>query len=148
MSLFENWIFLGLGAAVFFGLSSVLAKIVVGEKFFGIDPKTAGILTVIGIALVLGAYFFSSPTSIPKNPVHIGLGIGVGILWGLGNLFVLIAFQNKANIAQLAPIYNINTLIAVVLGIFLLAEIPSQTQTIKILVGAILITVGAVLVSG
>ena len=148
MSLFENWIFLGLGAALFFGIGAVMTKIAIGEKFFGMDPRAFGLLTVLGVAIVLAGYFFTSPTSIPTNPTFLGIGIGAGIIYGLGQVLVLIAIKNNANIAQLAPIYNINTLIAVILGIFLLSEIPSQTQAVKVLIGAILITAGAVLVSG
>ena len=148
MNFLDNWLLLGLCAALLFGLSAVLGKIVVGQKFFGLRPSFAGILFIIGSGIVLAAFFLSFPAVIPKNPFHIAAGIGVGILWGIGQVLVLIAVSRNANIAQLAPIYNINTLVAVILGIFLLSEIPNQTQTIKIIVGGILITIGAVLVSG
>ena len=49
--------------------------------------------------------------------------------------------------SQLAPIYNANTIIAVILGIILLKEIPNASQMIRIIIGAVMIVVGAVLVS-
>lgn len=149
MTFFDNWLLVGLLAALFFGSSAVLSKIVLSQKFFGVDPKVAGMLLAVGVSVVLiGFFLFSEKTVIPSNPIFLAAGIGVGILWGIGQILVLTALSRNANISQLAPVYNINTLVAVVLGIFLLAEIPSASQAVKVGVGAVLITIGAVLVSG
>lgn len=148
MNFFDNWLLLGLAAAFFYGAAAVMSKVVIGDKFLAINPKAAALLMFLGSAIVIGFFFLSSPTKIPTQPVLIGAGLLYGILLTIGNVLVYIALEKKANIAQLAPIYNINTLIAVVLGIFLLSEIPNQSQAVKILIGAILITIGAVLVSG
>lgn len=147
MTLFDNWLFLGLLAAFFYGLAAVMSKVVIGENFLGVNPKAAALLMFAGSAVVIVFFVFSAPFEFPKKPVLIGAGLLYGILLTLGNVIVYIAIDKKANIAQLTPIYNINTLVAVVLGVFLLAEIPSAPQAIKILVGAVLITIGAVLVS-
>jgi len=69
-------------------------------------------------------------------------------LWALGQLFAILALVNKAPVSRLTPIYNTNTLVAVLLGIILLRELPTGASTIKVLIGAVLIVIGGILVSG
>ena len=76
-----------------------------------------------------------------------GLALIAGIIWSVGFLAIAIAISQKADIARLAPIYNTNTLIAVLLGIIFLKEIPDASSIFRIIGGAVLIVVGAVLVS-
>ena len=76
-----------------------------------------------------------------------GLALIAGIIWGLGFLAVAIAIAQKADVARLAPIYNTNTLLAVLLGIIFLKEIPDASQIFRVVAGAVLIVTGAVLVS-
>lgn len=148
MSFFDNWLILGLVAAFFYGAAAVMSKVVIGDKFLAINPKAAALLMFLGSAIVIAIFFFSAPTKIPTQPMLIGAGLLYGILLTIGNVIVYIALEKHANIAQLAPIYNVNTLIAVVLGIILLAEIPNQAQAVKILIGAILIIIGSIFVTG
>ena len=71
-------------------------------------------------------------------------------LWrdmGIGFLAVAVAIAQKADVARLAPIYNANTIIAVLLGIIFLKEIPNASQIFRVVAGAVLIVIGAVLVS-
>jgi len=70
-----------------------------------------------------------------------------GITWGLGFLAVAVAIAQKADIARLAPIYNTNTLLAVLLGIIFLKEIPNASQIFRVIAGAVLIVIGSILVS-
>ena len=53
--------------------------------------------------------------------------------------------QPENDVAKLAPIVGINIMITVLLGIFLLKE--AQVDMVKIVAGAILITVGTMLVA-
>ena len=46
-----------------------------------------------------------------------------------------------------APIFNANTLVTVMLGIIFLHEIPNTSQMLRVIAGAVLIVIGAVLVS-
>ena len=148
MSFFENWLLVGLVAALLFGLSAVTSKAALSQKFFGLDPRIAIMLFLAGSSIVFLAFFFSSPKKLDYGLPAIGAGLAVGMLWALAQVIVFIALSKKANISQLAPVYNINTLVAVVLGIFLLGEIPDFSQALKIFAGAVLITIGAILVSG
>lgn len=144
----ESWILIGLFASLMFGSSAIAMKMATSPKFFGLQPALVGIGASIGLALVFFAYFFLfTDAKIQNNPIGLGLSVLIGILWALGNLGLFIALKNGADIARMTPLYNTNTLIAVVLGIFLLHELPNPTQSIKVVVGAVLIVVGAVLVS-
>ena len=75
------------------------------------------------------------------------LALIAGIIWGLGFLAVAIAIAQKADVARLAPIYNTNTILAVLMGIIFLHEIPDASQMFRVIAGAVLIVVGSVLVS-
>jgi len=62
-------------------------------------------------------------------------------------VFAFLAFSAGAEVAKLVPIYNTNTLIAVILGLLLLHEVPAVDERIKVIIGAILIVIGGILVS-
>ena len=64
-----------------------------------------------------------------------------------GIIAVVIAISQKADVARLAPIYNTNTILAVLMGIIFLKEIPDVSQMIRVIGGAVLIVIGAILVS-
>ena len=62
-------------------------------------------------------------------------------------LIVLKALKSGVDVAKLAPIYNVNTLFAVLLGIIFLHEIPHPGEMIRVIIGAILIVIGSFFVS-
>lgn len=143
----EYWIILGLLAAVFFGSSAIAAKVATGDRYFGLDARAASILTWVGITVVLGAYFLKSgPAGLPSNPKAVSAGVLAGVLWAVGQILLYTALSRGGEISRLAPIYNMNTLVAVVLGILLLGELPSRVQALRVLFGALLITVGGIFV--
>jgi uncharacterized membrane protein len=45
------------------------------------------------------------------------------------------------------PIYNCNTLIAVLLGIMVLQETPNFAEAVRLIIGSVLIVAGGVLVA-
>jgi len=69
------------------------------------------------------------------------------VLWGLGFLALAVAIAKGYDVARLAPIYNTNTIITVVLGIIFLKEIPDASQMFRVITGAVMVVVGAILVS-
>ncbi len=75
------------------------------------------------------------------------LYLAVGIIWALGNIFAFESIRTGGKMSHVVPLYNTNTLIAVGLVILLLKEIPVGTEMIRVILGAILITVGAILVA-
>lgn len=141
----ESWVFYGLFASLFFGVNVVFYKIAVVNG--GLNPYYAGVFYAVGIfSTLLAAYLFkfSAPVWDFK---WLGIALIAGIIWGLGFLMTAIAISQHADVARLAPLYNTNTLVAVVLGIILLKEIPSATAVWRIVLGAILVVAGSILVS-
>ena len=143
-----SWLILALVSFFAWGTYNVVAKIVTNKDYFGLSPQTTGFLMLIGIAIVFGGYFLMQPQELPSNPTVIGLAVLIGIIWAIGQLFAFLALSGGAPVSKLTPIYNSNTLITVILGIFLLHEIPNQGDMVKVVGGAILIIAGAFLVSG
>jgi len=144
----QTWLLYGIVAAFCWGGYIILSKVVTGPNYYGINTNAASLMMLIGIAIVFVGYFFIN--GIPQIPSSIGvwsLGILVGILWALGMVFAFIAIASGADVSRLNPIYNTNTLIAVILAIVFLREIPQGIEIVKVLAGAILITTGAILVS-
>ena len=96
--------------------------------------------------VVFVLYFFMKP-NFNFEWKSSGIALIAGAFWGLGMIAVTIAIANKADVSRLAPIYNLNTLITVLLGIFFLKEIPDASQMFRVIAGAVLIVAGAILVS-
>lgn len=71
-----------------------------------------------------------------------GYAFASGALWAAGISGVLIALQNyDASISIITPLFNMNTLVTVVLGLWIFSE----WQTVKVpqlLIGSLLIVVG------
>jgi uncharacterized membrane protein len=144
----ERWLIFALVAALFWGVNAALVKLVVGQQYLNLEGSRANLFVALGILVTMLAYdrLFPVPFLQTKLPVY-ALAFGVGILWALGNIFAFEAVRAGGNMSQVVPIYNTNTLIAVALVILLFKEIPSSTDLIRVIIGAILITVGAILVS-
>lgn len=141
--LFDHPVILGgVLPMLLYGLMTFPIKILNGKLHFSHYIFLTGIgVTIVG---VIAIFLFYSEIEI--NISHISLGILNGIMWGLGALFVFLALQHpKATIAQLAPIYNINTLIAVLIGILFFAE-WQHIVVWKIILGTMLIVTGGWLV--
>ena len=146
----ESWLYYGLAAALIYGISGFSAKLASGKAHYALQPHVLGILAAIGVFVVFFAYYLlegKGTLSLPSDPSALGLGLLTGGTWAVATVLVYRAFSEGANASQMAPIYNLNTLVVVILGLALLHEIPAAGQAIKVLAGAILITIGAMLVS-
>ena len=139
-----NWIIYGLIAAFFFALNTILYKVAQQKGNFS---SNYGIFMFgIGVVIVSVVFFLSKP-SFEFEWKYSSLAIIAGAVWAIGMIMVAIALSQKADVARLAPIYNINTILAVLMGVIFLHEIPDATQMFRVIVGAILIVIGAILVS-
>lgn len=144
----ENWILLGLLAAVAFGVSTLLNKVASGSAYFGLEPRTTALLVGIGILMTFAIYFLvNGGLAMPANNLAVGTALAAGVFWAIGTLLVLTAFAGGADAARLAPIFNMNTLVVVGLSIVMLHELPQQPQMLRVIGGAILIVIGGILVS-
>ena len=140
----ESWIFYGIVAAICFGLNTIIFKIAIQKG--NLNPAYASLIFGTGILITFLFYYFAKP-NLQFEWKSTLLAVIAGVIWAVGFLAIAVAIANKGNVAQLAPIYNANTIIAVILGIFLLKEIPDMSQMIRIIIGALMIVAGAVLVS-
>ena len=144
----ETWLVYGLIAAVFLGISGFLIKIAAGKN--GLEPHVVGLLVALSALAILGSYYLIESKgnySIPSNNLAVLAAIGSGLSFGIGVAIVYNGFRLGANASQMIPIYNMNTLLVVLLAILLLREIPNPQQAIKITAGAVMIVAGAILVS-
>lgn len=169
------WLIYGLLASLCWGTCAVVSKVVTSEKYLGIQPGGASLLMLGGITIVFMLYFLSQQgtisvslklvgvlliaavlgftiyslkqTGVQISSATLGFGLLQGALWASGMVFAFMAFSIGADAAKLVPIYNINTLIAVTLGLALLHEVPAPDERLKVIMGAILIVLGGILVS-
>lgn len=139
-----NWIVYGIIAFVCFAANTVIYKIAQQKGNF--SPYYGALLFGLGALIFFGSFFIFKP-SFDFEWKSSGLVIVSGAIWAIGFLSVAVAIAQKADVARLAPIYNANTLLVVFLGIMLLKEIPDASQIFRVILGAVLIVVGAILVS-
>lgn len=133
----------GLLPAIFFGLTGILAKIV-SQK--GIAPPAYLFFAGVGY-IVAGfiAYPFFKSADFNSGSAFVSVLIGISQATGMALVFyALFAFASP--MSQLAPLYNTNTLIAVVLSLIIFSE-WQEVNTFKVLFGAVLIVVGSYFVS-
>jgi transporter family protein len=142
------WLIYAILAAIFWGSYIIASKVATSPKYFGINQNVAGLLMLLGIAIVFIVNFiFGHNLKMPQNKSAIFFGILAGILWAMGMVASLKALKIGADVSRLVPIFNTNTLIAVLLGIILLGEIPKAAAMVKVIIGAILIVLGSILVA-
>jgi len=141
----DAWLIYAILASLSWGTYIVVNKIAISK---GMNPYFALVLMAIGIAGLFVAVFFINRPSVETDQTSLILAILAGALWALGQVFAILALVNNAPVSKLAPIYNTNTLVVVILGIILLKELPNAESITKVIIGAILIVVGGILVSG
>jgi uncharacterized membrane protein len=102
----------------------------------------------LGIIAVFACYWlFSSGAQFRANLPSLTAGIGAGLLWAIGMIFAFLALRGGADVARLVPLYNANTLIALVLAIIVLREVPQAREITRLTAGSAFIILGAFLVA-
>jgi uncharacterized membrane protein len=133
----------GVLAAVFFGLSGIFAK---ASNLAGISLGYYILAIGTGVIVIGCACLFIVPdrSANTSSLIHAFLS---GASWAIGAALVGIALAKfHTPISQLVPLYNMNTLVAVVLGLFIFSEWQGL-HLIKLIAGAFLIIIGGVLVA-
>ncbi len=133
----------GILPAVFFGLAGVFAK-----------PSTqAGIgtglyLVCVGLGAALVGLVFH--LSVPDKTISLrsgGFAILVGLTWAVGAGLVAFTLSKYSTpISKLVPLYNMNTLVAVCIGLIAFAE-WKDVHISKLIIGAVLVVIGGTLVA-
>jgi uncharacterized membrane protein len=131
----------GLLPALLFGMSGVIQK-TSARAGIGTGP----FLMVVGIVVVaIGGIFTAVEQDTTMNWLSTLYAGVFGVLWAVGIGSIAIALgRYDGQISQLVPLYNMNTLVAVVIGLVVLSEWQS-VQPGRLLLGAILTIAGGVL---
>ncbi len=134
----------GVLPALFFGVSGVFSKASNAANGIGLGYY----LVAVGLAIALvGAISF---LFIPDRSLTYPAGrdaILTGASWALGAACVAIALSRyQMPISKLVPLYNMNTLVAVLLGLWLFSE-WQDINLIKLIIGSILVVLGGMLVA-
>jgi drug/metabolite transporter (DMT)-like permease len=133
----------GLLPALILGLTGPLMK---GAMRGGLG--TGEFLAVFGVTLAgvgLACRSWRGGRTIPRAAVM--TGIATGVLWTLGTALTLVALGRLgASISQLTPLFNLNTLVVVLLGLWMFEE-HRHVRPAPLVIGAVLVILGAVLVA-
>lgn len=134
----------GILPALFYGVSSVFAK-----SSANLGMSVGGHLVCIGIAISLtgGLFNLLLPGTIPSTTAALSSTLQ-GAFWGIGTGCLIVGIiKYEAPLAKLVPLYNMNTLVTVGLALIIFAE-WQDISLVKLLLGAALIMLGGILVSG
>ncbi len=146
LNFFENPIALAVIAALFLGAFTVPYNIAMGAKF---SPPVAllclGVGTIIVALLWLSFYTSKEGEIITFNLFYIASL--AGIIWAVGMVFVTLAMGAAGgNVSQIVPLYNTNTLVAMVLALIIFKEFQDLIIW-KVLLGGSFIVIGGALVA-
>ena len=129
--------------ALIYGGSAIFQKMSINS---GISLSAYLVATGVGIIVVgVGYYFFDGSFSYSaKSGVY---AMVFGLAWGVASGLVAYTLLNfDIALSQLVPLYNMNTLVAVLLALVIFSE-WKDLHTIKLVVGAVLISAGAIFVA-
>lgn len=133
----------GFVPAILFGLAGLVQKT---AQRTGISMSWYIVLISIGV-FTAGVPLLFTEQAKQLSFKGGALSILIGLFWALGMISVATAISKYGvPVSKLAPLYNMNTLIAVVLGLLIYAEWKSL-NLIPLLTGAFFIVVGGILVS-
>ncbi|MDJ0742864.1 MAG: GRP family sugar transporter [Xenococcaceae cyanobacterium MO_167.B27] len=135
----------GIIPALFYGVSAITMK--AGSEY---KISTSSYLMIIGIAIFITGIVlkpFITTSDSQETLSGIGFSIVSGLLWALGTALVNYSIAKfDTPIALLAPVYNMNTLVAVLGGMILFAEWKT-INSIPVFIGTVLVVCGGILLS-
>ena len=133
----------GIVPAILFGVSNVLVKAST-EK--GIGP--AMYVLVVGVASVVAGLLLL--LFLPNKQISVAsasYAFAAGFTWAVAITGVTVALEKyNAPLSELVPLYNMNTLVAVLLALWVFAE-WKEVDMVKLLTGTVFIVIGGVLVA-
>ena len=99
-----------------------------------------GVITVAGVLMIFG-----SRGALPLPAM--GASLATGLVWAVAVTLIAVA-QGRfgASVARLVPLFNMNTLVAVLLGFLVFAEWQG-VRVPRLSLGAVLIVLGGTLVA-
>jgi uncharacterized membrane protein len=132
----------GILPAILLGLSSIFQKLSTNHGI-----STGPFLIGVGLTTALIGGLFMVFEEVKLTTPAMLYTCGFGIFWACATGCIAIALNHyNAQISQLVPLYNMNTLVAVLIGLIVLSE-WRNVDPIRILIAAVLIIAGGVLAS-
>src|SRR5665213_228067 len=102
---------------------------------------------LMGLAMLPVVVFrWNSIESLWAHPMWLGASLLSGMLWGLGQIAANVALE-EISLAKAAVYFNSNTLLNILLGLVIFHEATSLNSTLLLLMGAVLLTAGAIWVT-
>jgi drug/metabolite transporter (DMT)-like permease len=133
----------GLLPAVLFGIASNFQK-TAARAGIGTGPY---LMSIGAVVLLVGTVVTCVQSNSPATREGAAWACGYGVLWSTAvGCIVLALSRYDANISQLVPLYNLNTLVAVAIGLGVLGE-WREVIPWRVVAGAGLAVAGAVLVA-
>lgn len=129
--------------AVLLGVFAIFQKLSVRT---GAKPGMYLLFVAAGVAIIgAGFLIFGSRTGFSWQAA--GASVATGLIWAVAVGLIAVAQGTYgARVARLVPLFNMNTLVAVLLGFLVFAEWRG-VRVPRLAVGAILIVVGGTLVA-
>jgi transporter family protein len=133
----------GLLPALAFGLAGILQKSA-SRSTPGMGPY----LLCIGLGVLLTGAIYTAMTTDRNITLPAGtMALGIGLSWGTGMLLVGLGIGHFAvPLSKLAPLYNMNTLVVVLLALVFFAE-AREVMVPRLVLGTLLILAGGAVVA-
>ena len=133
----------GLLPAILFSITNLSTKAVSNA---GIGVGWYVVFAGAGVTIMGGILLFLFPERMISAKYALFSGFA-GFAWGLGIGCIVIALNKFGNpIGVLTPLFNLNTLITVLVALWIFAE-WKQVKIPQLLIGSVLIVVGGVFVA-
>ncbi len=134
----------GLLPAVLFGFCNVAAKFGAQQ---GINAGAYTMIAGIGVLMSGFALWFVQAKGLPMTGPTMGFALLYGMLWGISSGLVMFSLlRYRVPMSKLVPLFNMNTLVSVVLILWIFAEWQS-VNVLKLLIGVIFVVLGGTLVA-
>ncbi len=130
-------------ATICWGSYIVVAKVASSQKYCSVPPRWTTLLMGAGILAVFALYWrFAAAAPFRANALSVAASVGAGVLWATGMVFAILALRGGAEVSRLVPIYNANTLVALLLAVTVLREIPEARDILRVGLGSVLVVAG------
>ena len=141
-----SWIYFGIVASLAWGIYVVILKRATTQSYYKVPPHIAFFTMSLGILFTSLVGYLSGDGLASLSIPGVGFAVFAGLLWGIGMNSVMHSLSlSETAVSKLTPLYNTNTLVAVVLAILFLKEVPGQIAIV--VPGGVLVVLGAILVT-
>ena len=148
----KAWVLAGIVGAIAYGVYSLPLKFLSSDRYMRAPLELVALGLALGV-LVTGGVFACLRGGVgllfePKWWPGLLLGMAAGSVWLIGTLSVTGAFRDPAtNVAQLIPLVNANTIVAVLGGLVVFRELANGADLKRIVIGTVLMMVGGYVLS-